>query len=149
MPQLLLVPPLALLLEVVGRSWKAWWWWVVVVETAVGEGGVGPHREVETEVGEGHSPVAALSGCSPWVRSAACVSVSPRVLLAVLVLDLLGCLAPQLGVLREQRLRGPGQFLRRLQLQLQYQALLRLLRQVRRPPREGSSCRQRLWSQGE
>ena len=133
MPQLLLVPPLQLLLEVVGRSSKAWWWWVV--ETSVGEGS--GNREVETTVGEGHSPVAALSGCSPWVRSAACVSVSPRVLLAVLVLDLLGCLAPQLGVLREQRLRGlvrrlqQGQLLRRLQLQLE--AFQRLLRQVRAP----------------
>ena len=139
MPQLLRVPPLQLLLEVVGRSSKAWWWWVV-----------------ETTVGEGHSPVAALSGCSPCVRSAACASVSPPILLAVLVVDLLGCLAPQLGVLREQRLRGPGQFLRRLQLHLQDQALLDVgglalvhLRQVRRPPRQGSSCRRRLWSQGE
>ena len=133
MPQLLLVPPLALLLEVVGRSSKAWWWWVV--ETAVGEGGA--HREVDTEVGEGHSPVAALSGWRPWSRAAACVSVSPGVLLAVLVLVLLGCLPPQLGVLREQRLRGilrrlqQGQLLRRLQLQLE--AFQRLLRQVRAP----------------
>ena len=112
MPQLLLVPPLQLLLEVVGRSSKAWWWWVV-----------------ETAVGEGHSPVAARSGWRPWSRAAACVSVSPGVLVAVLVLVLLGCLAPQLGVLREQRLRGllrrlqlqlgAGQFLRRLRLQLQ------------------------------
>ena len=123
MPQLLLVPPLALLVEVVGRSWKAWWWWVLVVETAVGEGC--GHREVETEVGEGHSPVAALSGWNPWARAAACVSVSPGVLLAVLVLVLLGCLAPQLGVLREQRLRG---LLRRLQLQLGAGQSLRRLR---------------------
>ena len=114
------------------------------------------HGEGERAVGEGHSPVAALSGCSPCVRFAACVSVSPPILLAVLVVDLLGCLAPQLGVLREQRLRGPGQFLRRLQLHLQDQALLDVgglalvhLRQVRRPPRQGSSCRRRLWSQGE
>ena len=120
MPQLLLVPPLALLVEVVGRSWKAWWWWVLVVETAVGEGC--GHREVETEVGEGHSPVAALSGWNPWARAAACVSVSPGVLLAVLVLVLLGRLAPQLGVLQQ------GQLLRRLH-QGQLRWLVRRLQQ--------------------